>query len=55
MSIESPCISLCHIDHETGLCEGCGRSIEEIRAWKLAEDGEKAEILERVNARKEHG
>jgi predicted Fe-S protein YdhL (DUF1289 family) len=51
--IDSPCISLCQIDPETGTCEGCGRTLDEIRAWKLAEDGEKAQILERVAGRRE--
>ena len=48
LPIDSPCISLCRIDPETGTCEGCGRTLDEIRAWKSAEDDEKAEILERV-------
>ncbi len=53
LSIDSPCISLCRIDPETGTCEGCGRTLDEIRSWKAAEDDEKAEILERVAERRE--
>ncbi|MBC7952059.1 MAG: DUF1289 domain-containing protein [Rhodospirillaceae bacterium] len=52
MSVESPCISLCHMDPETGTCEGCGRTLEEIRAWKLADDDQKSEILNRVAERR---
>ena len=29
----SPCISVCHINKDTRLCDGCGRSIEEITEW----------------------
>lgn len=52
LSIESPCVSLCHIDPETGMCEGCGRTLDEIRAWKLADDDQKSDILTRLDSRK---
>ncbi|HTH15217.1 MAG TPA: DUF1289 domain-containing protein [Magnetospirillum sp.] len=42
--IESPCVSQCGLD-EKGICQGCGRSVDEIRAWKLADDAEKIAIL----------
>lgn len=29
----TPCIRVCTLDPETGLCEGCGRTREEIAAW----------------------
>tara|TARA_B100000965_G_scaffold363131_1_gene345644 strand:- start:357 stop:623 length:267 start_codon:yes stop_codon:yes gene_type:complete len=32
--IISPCISICKTDPVTGYCYGCGRNIEEIKAWK---------------------
>lgn len=31
--IASPCIGVCAMNEESGLCEGCFRSIEEIREW----------------------
>jgi uncharacterized protein len=31
--ISSPCIRVCLLDPETGLCEGCGRTREEIGRW----------------------
>lgn len=43
--IESPCVSQCSVDHETNMCTGCGRTIDEIRAWKLADDDGKLAIL----------
>ena len=30
----SPCVSLCEVDRDTGLCLGCARSMEEKRQWK---------------------
>lgn len=31
--VPSPCISVCRISAETGLCEGCFRTLSEISAW----------------------
>lgn len=50
--IESPCVSQCGLDQETGICNGCGRTIDEIRAWKLADDGEKIAILNALARRR---
>ena len=33
MAISTPCINICVIDPLSGLCVGCGRSIEEITRW----------------------
>ena len=33
MAIESPCIQICSIDDATGLCTGCGRTLDEIAGW----------------------
>ncbi|HLO77143.1 MAG TPA: DUF1289 domain-containing protein [Magnetospirillum sp.] len=50
--IESPCVSQCGLDPETGICQGCGRTVDEIRAWKLADDGEKLAILDAMARRR---
>lgn len=52
LEIESPCISLCRIDPDDGLCEGCGRSPDEIRAWKMADEDEKIAILNNAARRR---
>ena len=31
--IKSPCISVCAMDDLTGLCQGCYRTIDEIKSW----------------------
>jgi predicted Fe-S protein YdhL (DUF1289 family) len=51
-NVESPCISVCKIDKD-GYCLGCGRTLDEIRSWKLATDQEKAEILVRLSERRQ--
>ncbi len=30
---DSPCIKVCTLDPETGLCMGCHRTLDEIAAW----------------------
>lgn len=52
MNIESPCINVCKLDENTGLCAGCMRSIEEIRAWREATPEEKLSIREAAENRK---
>ncbi|MEE9331418.1 MAG: DUF1289 domain-containing protein [Methylophilaceae bacterium] len=31
--IESPCISVCAMDDESGFCMGCYRTLDEIQGW----------------------
>ncbi|WP_242120441.1 DUF1289 domain-containing protein [Sphingomonas lacusdianchii] len=38
-AIESPCVLVCSIDTDTGLCLGCGRTRDEIARW-TAIDGD---------------
>lgn len=49
--IESPCVSQCGLN-ENNICTGCGRTLDEIRAWKLADDGEKIAILNALARRR---
>jgi len=48
--IESPCIRNCTLD-KADVCVGCGRSLNEIKRWSLADKAEKELILERSNNR----
>lgn len=36
--VPSPCVSLCKMNRETGYCEGCMRTIDEIVQWSGASD-----------------
>jgi len=36
-AVPSPCISVCRLDANRQLCEGCFRTIDEIRAWAQAD------------------
>ncbi len=52
MTIPSPCINLCRMSPETGYCEGCLRSLDEIARWGGADDAAKRRILAAVAQRR---
>jgi len=43
--MESPCIKVCVIAPATGLCSGCGRTLEEIARWGSMGADERASIM----------
>ncbi len=49
----SPCIGVCMMSSETGLCEGCYRTIEEIEQWWDLDPGEKARVIDHTTERQE--
>ena len=49
--VPSPCNSICRISQDTGLCEGCLRSIDEIAAWSRLDDAGKRVVWDRLAAR----
>lgn len=52
MSPTSPCINICRMAPDTGWCEGCQRSIDEIAGWSRASDDDKRRILAAVAERR---
>ena len=53
MSVASPCINVCRMDADNGLCVGCLRSLDEIARWSRTSDADKAVILAAVARRRE--
>jgi len=49
--VPSPCINLCEMDPQTGLCRGCLRTIDEIVAWGSANDAAKRAIWHEIRRR----
>lgn len=43
--IVSPCRNICRVSPGGALCEGCGRTLEEIGCWAGASDAEKRRIV----------
>ncbi|TGK07061.1 DUF1289 domain-containing protein [Leptospira semungkisensis] len=53
MIVRSPCIKICTMDPETGLCEGCFRTLEEIGRWVIYTEEERKAIRIKIDERKE--
>jgi hypothetical protein len=51
MPIQTPCIKMCTIDGTSGLCAGCGRTLDEIGRWGAMGDAERAAIIAALPAR----
>ena len=49
--IESPCVKICTLDARSGLCLGCGRTIDEIARWASMSDEERRRIMAELPAR----
>ncbi|PJZ66996.1 hypothetical protein CH371_02620 [Leptospira wolffii] len=52
MIVRSPCIKICQMDPETGLCEGCFRTLDEIGRWTMYTEEQRKEIRIQIEARK---
>ncbi|MDO8381089.1 DUF1289 domain-containing protein [Phenylobacterium sp.] len=50
--IKTPCIKVCVIDGETGLCMGCYRELTEVAAWQKLSDDERARIMTELPTRR---
>lgn len=51
-AIVSPCIKVCTMDPTTGLCAGCGRTLDEIARWGGMSDRERDAIMRELPARR---
>jgi predicted Fe-S protein YdhL (DUF1289 family) len=49
--IESPCVNICTLDARSGLCLGCGRSIDEIARWSVMTAAERSRVMTELPAR----
>lgn len=48
----SPYIKLCVIDRLSGLCEGCGRTLQEVMQWGAMGEDERLQIMAQLPERK---
>ncbi len=53
--VASPCVGICRINEQSGLCEGCLRTMDEIANWKDSDEAVKKAILEQLRKRKAAG
>lgn len=51
-SISTPCIKVCVVDGESGLCLGCLRTLPEIAGWGRLSEDERRAVMTELPARK---
>jgi predicted Fe-S protein YdhL (DUF1289 family) len=49
--ISTPCLRVCLLDPESGLCEGCGRTRDEIARWGQMSEDERLAIMAGLDER----
>ena len=49
--IESPCVKVCTLEARSGLCLGCGRTIDEIARWTAMSAAEHSRVIAELPAR----
>ena len=50
--LETPCIDVCEMDAYSGLCVGCGRTLDEITGWADMSKEERRAIMTLLPGRK---
>lgn len=50
--IVTPCVKVCVVDGESGLCLGCLRTLEEVASWANLSDAERDAIMAALPGRK---
>ncbi|HZZ90817.1 MAG TPA: DUF1289 domain-containing protein [Caulobacteraceae bacterium] len=51
-AISTPCVMVCIIDGESGLCLGCQRTLPEVAAWSRMTENERLAIMAGLAARR---
>lgn len=49
--VPSPCRNICVMHGPSGLCVGCGRTLDEIAAWSVLDDAAKRAVWAQLPAR----
>ena len=50
--IKTPCIKVCVVDGESGLCLGCYRRLNEVAGWAKLSDADRARIMDELPTRR---
>lgn len=49
--VASPCVSVCRLDPDRIGCEGCLRTLDEIRAWKTMDSAQRLAVWRLIEDR----
>ena len=50
--VPSPCVNVCRMDPQTGFCEGCLRTLDEIALWSQLDDDTRREVWHLIELRR---
>jgi predicted Fe-S protein YdhL (DUF1289 family) len=50
--MRSPCVKVCVMDPQLGLCRGCCRTLDEISRWSQMGDAEREAVMQELPARR---
>ena len=53
-NLHSPCVGICNLDDEQGLCEGCARTTDEIEAWPDMDQAAQLDLWSQLPERRQH-
>ncbi|HEV7384379.1 MAG TPA: DUF1289 domain-containing protein [Phenylobacterium sp.] len=51
-AIKTPCVKVCVVDGESGLCMGCYRQLSEVAGWTKLTDADRARIMAELPSRR---
>ena len=51
-SVVTPCVKVCVVDGESGLCLGCYRTLAEVAGWARFSDDERVALMADLPSRK---
>jgi uncharacterized protein len=51
-AIKTPCVKVCVVDGESGLCMGCYRQLSEVAGWARFTDDDRARIMAELPSRR---
>jgi predicted Fe-S protein YdhL (DUF1289 family) len=43
--IETPCLKICVLEPGSGLCRGCGRTVDEIAGWGAMSESDRRRVM----------
>jgi predicted Fe-S protein YdhL (DUF1289 family) len=50
-AVQSPCVKICVLDEKSGLCIGCGRTLDEIGQWLSLNESERSRVMDELPRR----
>lgn len=51
-AIATPCVKVCVVDGESGLCMGCYRQLSEVAGWQRLSEADRARIMAELPGRR---